>query len=615
MINAIAELGEFGSESSDSKLDIWLEDSYHKKNYPHLLLIEFKKVQGKWSFSGINYQEHSSGLKGKLLYKRGSSRGADKTPTCKVAKSIESTFQQKIVSWFKKNTDKEFLQKHEKIFLKEIATIISENSQIIQDKLVAQQKLLGKDGIVVSCVFEENENRLFIGDKSFFQLFITEESKLDYMYSKTFKKSSYSQDQICSICQTEQKEVYGYFTSLKFYTVDKPGMVSGGFQQDQSWKNYPVCLNCALNIEQGIQITESKLDFNFYGLKYYLIPKLLFPRDQKDILQDLLNIEMLQNPKINNKLQARITNDENEIFDYVQDYDNQIVLNIVFYEKPQKVVFRILANIEDLLPSTIKKLFDAKKVVDETFAIEQKDNKPLFHFNFGFLRTFFPNNKIEGNFNKAFLEIVQKIFTGSHISYSYLIEHYMKHIRREFIKDDFFWYDTIKGFILLNFLQQLRLLDQSAMEDEMDTQFFATFSIDSKHEFEEKVELFFAQFAAFFVENPHKAIFLLGVLTQFLLNIQQRERQSTPFRSRLKGLKMDSRDIATLLPRIIEKLQQYKANYYSALAELTSKYLISAGYYRNWGIAVDEMNYIFALGMNLSKYFKIQSDKKEKENE
>ncbi|WP_372365250.1 TIGR02556 family CRISPR-associated protein [Candidatus Uabimicrobium sp. HlEnr_7] len=617
MINAIAELGQFNQgQDSNSKLDIWLEDSYHQKNYPHLLLIEFiKNEKGKWQFSGVSYREHSAQLKGKLLYKRGSSRGSDKTPTCKVAKGIESSFQQKIVNWFSGASSKDFLNDKERLFIQEISNVITEKSLVIKELLVEKQNTLSKGGVVLSCTFNQGGNDFFVGEKTFFSKFIIEESKADYMYSKTFNKYSCAKNKVCSICQKNQEEVYGYFTSLKFYTVDKPGMVSGGFQQDKSWKNYPVCLNCALNIEKGIQVIEAKLDFQFYGLKYYFIPKLLLRQNKEDIINDILNLEMRKEQKVNAKLKKRITNDEGEILEYATNYNNQIAFTLLFYDKPQKVVFRILASIEELLPSTLSKLFNAKDYVDNAFAFMKKDNQPLFNFNFGFLRTFFPNNKVEGNFNKAFLEMVQKIFSSSYISYSYLLKHYMKHLRYSFVHDQFFWHDTIKGFILLNFLRKLHLLDSSTRKENMDIQFFTTFSITSKNEFEEKVQLFFRSFDSFFSQDSHKAIFLLGVLTQFLLNVQKRERQATPFRSRLKGLKMDSRDIATLLPQLIEKLEQYRANYYTSLEELISKHLLSAGDYRQWNIAVDEMNYIFALGMNLSKHFKIQSEIKENKNE
>ncbi len=147
----------------------------------------------------------------------------------------------------------------------------------------------------------------------------------------------------------------------------------------------------------------------------------------------------------------------------------------------------------------------------------------------------------------------------------------------------------------------------------MNEQFFKEFTIETKEEFKEKVRLFFNNFNIFFTTDAHCSIFLTGILTQLLLNIQMRERSATPFRSRLKGLKMDGRDISSLLPDIIEKLEQYNKNYYLSLENLISEYFVSAGNFRSWNIAVDEMNFIFVLGMNLSRYFKIKSDENQED--
>ena len=147
----------------------------------------------------------------------------------------------------------------------------------------------------------------------------------------------------------------------------------------------------------------------------------------------------------------------------------------------------------------------------------------------------------------------------------------------------------------------------------MNEQFFKEFRITSG-EFQSKVDLFFKNFAEFFSDDARKAIFLLGSLTDFLLNIQKDKRGNAPFRIKLKGLKMSSYDISVLLPQVIEKLEQYDSNYYQPMEEFIAKLLLSAGDYKKWCIPVDEMNFIFVLGMTLSKYFKIHKKEEEGNN-
>ncbi len=166
-------------------------------------------------------------------------------------------------------------------------------------------------------------------------------------------------------------------------------------------------------------------------------------------------------------------------------------------------------------------------------------------------------------------------------------------------------------FIL--FLMILKLINNKE-EVKVNGHFLKELKIQTNDEFESKVELFYTSFQGFFQTDAHRSVFMLGVLAQFLLNIQKNERGATPFRSKLKGLKMNAYDVSVLLPEMIEKLEQYDKNYYHPLEELISKLLLSAGNYKDWRLPIDELNFIFVLGMNLSKYFKIKAEE-EKENQ
>ena len=95
------------------------------------------------------------------------------------------------------------------------------------------------------------------------------------------------------------------------------------------------------------------------------------------------------------------------------------------------------------------------------------------------------------------------------------------------------------------------------------------------------------------------------MLVQYLLNIQYQERKATPFRVKLKGLKLDEKQIKKLLPEIQNKLEEYGKNYYGRLEKIISEHLVSAG--NEWEITNDEVNYYFVLGMNLAGEFKSEN--------
>ena len=616
MINSIAELGRFEKTKNPdlTSFDIWLEDSFDNGKYPNLFLIEFIKADSKWTFEKIDVWQNSTNLKSKLLYKFGSSSGPNITPTSKVTTGIEVTIPRKIINWFESNKNKNFLSTEEKNFLDEISKEIRGEKEDIYKAIREKDGMVDNTGIVLSPVFTKNGNQKFIGDYEFFKKFITEESKQGYKYSPTFKKYSFSKNETCSVCNKVKNEVFGFFTSLAFYTVDKPGMVTGGFQQDKSWKNYPVCLDCALDVETGIKLMDQELSFKFYGLRYYLIPRTITKRASEDIIDSILDFK--KSPRINEADRERLTNDEKDIFEMLQEEQNNVALNLVFYAKPQKGVLRILAVIEEVLPSRIRQLFNAKHFTENIVFLKghkTKENKDMFRFSFGTLRTFLPNNKIEGNNDKSFLELTRMVFSDIKIDYQFILHQIISHIRNNFVQNQAIWFQTIQGFMLIVYLNKLNLFRKNLKEADMDHIFFDSFKIESKEELEEKTKLFFSNFKEFFESDAHISVFLIGVLAQFLLNIQKDKRNATPFRSRLKGLKMNSRDISVLLPEIIEKIEQYKKQYgihyqYKGIADLASKYLISSGNFRNWNIPVDEMNFIFVLGMNLAQYFKIKSN-------
>lgn len=134
-------------------------------------------------------------------------------------------------------------------------------------------------------------------------------------------------------------------------------------------------------------------------------------------------------------------------------------------------------------------------------------------------------------------------------------------------------------------------------------------TLEKKEEIQQKSDALFKEFANFFDSEAKKAIFLEGVLAQFLLNIQYQERKATPFRVKLKGLKLNEKEIKTLLPEIQNKLEEYGKNYYRTMESIISNYFVSAG--NKWKLTNYEISFYFVLGMNLSNKFK---SKKEEEN-
>lgn len=616
MIEAIRNIGEYALEKEEKSVNDPLEillDNPANRSTKNILFILLDDKDEEFKYRGIEIEEYSKGKLKKYLYRKGSgARGTDLTPTSMVTE-IEKTFNIKILNWFKNyNSDKN--NKNE--ILKNIYPCIEESKEkILQD--------LKEKSAIENNIISFKINGKYLGELEIFRNILVNNASENYY--KKFGKISKSEDKLCSICKKKSGEVYGFVSTFNFYTVDKPGFVSGGFQQKDAWKNYPVCLNCALTLEEGKKYLGDNLSFSFYGFKYLLIPKFL-KGVKKNIQKDIFKkIELQKDPRFGKKAIKHLTNDENEALETMSEQGNYLNNNFLFYSAPKGfngAVFNILLYIEDILPSRLKQLFEAKEKIDQeeifnncmvpTFNDNRKkDGEKELEFNFGILRTFFPRISNNRTFNKYFLDITNKIFANKPVEYDFLLNFIVKRIRDDFAKNYSTKIDSLKAFMLLNYLKELKIL-KLKKEVKMETENLFMHGSEEK-EIKEKVELFFNKFSDFFESNAKKAIFLEGVLSQYLLNIQYQERKATPFRIKLKGLKLDEKQIRKLLPEIQNKLEEYGKNYYRDLESIISNYFVSSG--NAWNITHDEISFYFVLGMNLSDLFKKEKNNGGKEDE
>ncbi len=621
MIEAIRKIGEYAVEkegkSLDNPLDI-LIDNPANRSTKNILFIVLESGDGgrEFVYKSIEPEEYSKTKLSNYLYKKGEGpRGTDMTPISMVT-DIERTFETKIFSWFK---NYKTIGLDEDInFLVKIGNCLRENRESILKDLKEKNS---KESNIISLKIEDS----YIGDFPVFRNILIERAKENF-YSK-YGKVSKSGNQLCSVCNQRRAEVYGFVDTYKFYTVDKKGFISGGFQQEDAWKNYPVCLNCALTLEEGRKYLGNSVNFYFYGFNYIVISKFVSEVDEEIKKETFKIIERQQDSKFRQKEINRLTSAENEILKLMSEQKNYLNLNFMFYDAPKGydgAVFNILLYIEDILPSRLKTLFDVKEDVDTidifrecmipVFENKKKTGEKPLDFNFGILRTFFPRVSNNRTYDKYFLDFVNKIFTNKPIDYNFLMNFIMQKIRDDFINDYPTKISTLKGFMLLNYLSTLEIIklrerrEMNNKRAEENWEIFEGVASDERKGISQKISSFFSfsSFGDFFDSDAKKVVFLEGVLTQFLLNIQYQERGATPFKVKLKGLNVDEKQVKKLLPEIQNKLEEYGKNYYRTLESIISKYFVSAG--NGWEMSNDETSFYFVLGMNLYYIFKAKKE-------
>lgn len=609
LIEALREIGIYsfrqkGFTIEKNLIEILLDEVNNGGNYPKAYTINFEGREKKLYYKDVSVEDWDKQKSYKFLYREKATNGAQYTPTARITESIEKTFENRIEKWFSRLKKKHSNRLKKSVFFKSLyEAFISDKDKIRNDlvKLRAQYK----EGGFITLVFYQDGIKKYLGDIGEFVEYLLEFSKENY--------EEVSNEGVCCLCKKKDK-VFGNASPITFYTLDKRGYIAGGMRKENGYKNFPLCFECLLQLKEGATLMQDQLEFKFAGLKYYLIPQVIYYKSQvlEEVMNIYVNFKLEEGGKMSLSQAERIASDEEDILWLLKDVDDKASLKFLFFEK-QNNEFIILMLMEDILPSRIRTLFNAKQRAENHFIFKNhKFSKKLIQdvkFNYGILRRLTPSIK-------SFLEIVNKSFKKQKIEKRYILKLIMERVRSLFnennnIKNSNIKLEVLQAFLCLLYLEELGVLKSSGGDLGNMTDNNA---ILATSEISVRINQFFEEFKSTLDTSAKKAVFLTGVLAQHLLSIQKNDRGSTPFRSHLKGLKMNEKEIKTLLPKIQQKLEEYRKNYYVQLEKVASIYFLEAG--EDWGMSIDEINFYFVLGMNLNDatnkegipYFKVKGD-------
>nr|WP_243426443.1 TIGR02556 family CRISPR-associated protein [Caldicoprobacter guelmensis] len=569
---AVKEIGQLRIKQEKlDPLEVLVEDPDSNGSYKKVIAIVLEqKSDGAWDFKEVGPEEYDKSKVMRYLYKSGAANGADFTPTARVSGKPGVTFDNKIIGWFDILEERDLpISKEEREFLNQIKEALSKNADYLKNEIIRiREETPNKIGIVVTLKFRQKSEEKYVGDFPVFKQLLL------YQVDEKNQRCA-AKNKVCSICGEKKDLVIGNLDTYAFYTLDKIGYITSGFKEKDAWKNFPVCRECKFALDEGKKYIENHLTFKFCGIKYNLIPKFIMgaemiPEEVLDIFANTSKLVSLKQEAID-----RITTDEDDILYYLKDIKDVIALNFLFINKTNAAE-RILLLIEDVFPSRIRRIFDAKYKTDAVFSNT---------FTFGSIRSFFAKsdpNKREYDLDGYFLDIVDRVFKGRPVSYHFLLKFIMKKVRHEFINDGYFYQAVKDGLMTIYFLQTLGLIE---MEEEV---------------MEERVfDGLFAKYGPAFETPLKRGLFLMGALTELLLRKQYKERGAKPFMKNLKSLKMNESDFKGLLPKIQNKLEEYNAfdKGKRILAREAANYLLLAQ--DKWQMPVDELNFYFAAGMNM----------------
>lgn len=592
MIEALRDIGAYsfqqkGINTEENLIEILLNEVNKGGNYDKVYAINFEDSEAGLRYKDVSIEDWDKKKNYQYLYREKAAMGAHYMPTARIAGSdeeaIKKTFENRIEKWFErlKREHSQWLKKS--TFLSNLNEAFVKDQERIKSDLV-RLRMQYEDGGFITLIFYQGEEKKYLGDIEDFESYLLEFSQEKY--------DEVSNDGVCCLCNRKTK-VFGNASPITFYSLDKPGYIAGGMKKENGYKNFPLCFECLLQLNEGAAYMQDLLGFRFAGLRYYLIPGAIY--NKNEVLDEIMNIYYSFQQEIEGKVSLfqadRIAADEDDILGYLKNVEDTVSLKFLFFQE-QSNKFIILLLMEDILPSRIQTLYTAKQRAEDHFIFkDHKFSSKLIQdieYNYGVLRRLFPTIK-------GFLEVVNKTFKNERIEKQYIWELIMDRLRGIFSDDRYIKIEVLQAFVCLLYLTELGVLrntggDLGLMNMENDV--VAVEALDAR------IENFFEEFRSTIDTSAKKAVFLTGVLAQHLLSIQKKERGATPFRNHLKGLKMKETDVRALLPKIQQKLEEYKKNYYVQLEKLVSLYYMQAG--DNWGMSVDEINFYFVLGMNLS---------------
>lgn len=599
---------------------LFVQDAFpDKKNYTVLVAVFGIDGEKGLFFKMVDTEIGNQKNFLKYAFRKGSSRGGDITFTTKISESFATK-----LNTLKKNqlpyiiqvaTQRKF--EEELAIFKALDAFLGETEsfEAVQKPIEAAYESLSKDekkaALFSLRIDLEDGTERYVSDFKIFKDILFASGTEDK--SEKYGVKSEGSNAQCSVCLEVKPLIYGFASPFKYFTIDKPGFVSGFFKQENTWKNYPICSDCSLPFELGRDYISQNLQGYFYGNPFYMIPKLILGNDEKklgDVLKRMSELYKEMSVAKGEKLEKA----EDKIMSLLGEEKDSFNVNLMFFEEDSKTkAIKIKLLLEELLPSRFRKLFveipreiDANSLYHKAITIK-KEPKDLT-FNYGTLKTFFDDD---------FLEIVNKLFTGMELSRELIFTRIMNKIRENYNRiqtSDGFTEPTawtvLKAHQTLSYFQKLNLIhfkDYKYMD--------VTEPIEnkkSKFKYEE-FNNFVKQNSKFFDEDIKVGIFGLGMLVRYTMNIQYSKISSTPFEKKLKGYDLSLEDLLGIYQQALDKLRQYDSSgvYPKLREEILPKFLLNK--HNPNRVSKNELSLYFVTGLEWAGKFKDSTKENEEE--
>lgn len=458
-----------------------------------------------------------------------------------------------------------------------------------------------------------------------------------------YSNGSSATDKVCAVTYKKSSEVWGRVDTLGFAVTDV-AFSRNGFNTDESYKMFPVSPDAVKLLEGAKRLILEKLSRNFYGMKYFVLPRFLQKISDEGV--ELLWSEFITTCSTDSTVMSTqfkpLVSNENVIGAILENETlnkNSVYYDIFFFQ-PNNAQFMIKLHVSDVLPSRFVKIMNAKESVDRNYynlvdllpVFEEgklvKGKFEPFRVTFAAIKDYFAKKvRTDWVFHPYFFRIVEAVFYNQRLDREQLLQTFVEVVKVSFKNSGEqpyqFSRDVRHAFVILQFFYQLKLLSFSNMEPTDPQPVGLT------------LKAFELQHPDLFKHPLRRAAFYLGCETEMLLAKQQSYYKSQPFRQHLNGLNLDVEQLRKIHLKLTDKITQYadtndKRHFYvNELAQITEmdSYINpiimlandpASSDYRELILSKADISYAFATGMAMQKAFtqeQIRQNKLNKENQ
>ena len=598
----IAEIGHWQLEKNSDlqPSDLYIEDMFPGKDYCMLLLI-FEIADGNCNYKGIEAETVGKGSASfrKYAYRKGSARGGDVTLTTKLSYPIDKKWDNIKTAQLKKLSSSPH---QESTIFKQIEIAFIENEGDIKNQVEEYFNNASRDEKMTTGISLRIDYK---GIKYLNDFELVREIILDSGQEKKYEHNgtvSRQKNAVCSVTGEVATDIYGFAAPFKYSTPDKPGVISGFFNKEKFWRNYPVSSTEALALEYGKKFVMQNLSGYFYGNEYMFVPHPVISGDREQLE---IIIEMIQDAFDKSLSPEERGDSEDYVQKIIGEQENYFYLDILFYtENKTNKSISINMMLEEVLPSRFKQLFlTAPESVNEiplfkNAIVTKKEIKDL-KFSYEIIKQFSDDK---------FLDVVQQLFMGTSISKEFLFEKIMSLIRKNYNTTksgkwaEYTSTSVLKAIMLINYLLELEIIQNNKNYTIMDT---------SKEENQKSGSFNLEGFKQFVTENGSfldsdikVGVFALGVAVRFLFDSQYANLKSTPFESKLHGYNLNPDLLMQVYREALNKIQQYHKFYaYIPLREILNNYFVVKSVDMK-ALSNNELSFYFVAGLEMGKRFK-----------